>query len=317
MKNSHFLLALVSAACLTFTGCKKNNEESPAPATTINDFFEKNDVPKQSFTVNLDHTNATISGEQGTVITFPKSAFVTKNGSPVTGDISVTVKEIYTKSDMILSDRATTSDGELLLSGGEIYIGAFSNGDTLRLASGTNILIELPASSVDTEMQLFAGSESNGQFNWMPVNTTSSSVPVTSTNWVNDSSATLYSSQSSYIFSTSKLGWINCDRFYSFPVKTKISLSYTNGGTIDNTAAYIVFKNLNSIARFYEHSTNGVFRSAQTPVGEDIMIVVISTKDGKQYFATKETTITEDLSLTLELTEASDESIKTALESLN
>ena len=317
MKNSHFLLALV-AACLVLASCKKNDEESPSPSTTIQDFFEKYEVKKQAFTVNLDHDKATITGEQGTTVTFPKSAFRTKEGLPATGEISIQLTEIYDKSDMVLSDKPTTSDGALLLSGGEILVSALLNGDTLQLANRTAILIELPASSVDKEMQLFTGAiDNNNQFNWTPLKTNLNQTGPTGTSWSRDSVSTFYEDASKYIFSVTKLGWINCDRFYYIPNKTKIDVSFTNRGEMDQTTAYLVFKNINSVARFHERSSDGVLRSGEIPVGETVTVVAFSLKNGKEHYGLKEITISENLNIVIDLTEGSEDEIRTALEVLN
>ncbi|MDF2455401.1 MAG: hypothetical protein K0R51_1394 [Cytophagaceae bacterium] len=318
MKNSHFLLALLAATCLVLASCKKNEEESPTPSTTIQDFFEKYEVKEQAFIVNIDHDKATITGEQGTTVTFPKSAFHTKDGLPATGEISIQLTEIYDKSDMVLSDRPTTSDGTLLLSGGEIFISALINGDTLQLADRTAILIELPASSVDKEMQLFTGAiDNNNPFNWTPLKTNLNQTAPTGTSWSRDSVSTFYEDASKYIFSVTKLGWINCDRFYSIPNKTKIDVSFTNRGEMDQTTAYLVFKNINSVARFYERSSDGVLRSGEIPIGETVTIVAFSLKNGKEHFGLKEITTSENLNVVIDLTEGSEDEIRTALEVLN
>ena len=317
MKKSHFLLALVSAVCLTFTGCKKNKEESPSPdSETLTQFFEKHEVKEQSFTINVDGESSVITGEQGTQITFPQSAFVTQNGTPATGQITITLTEIYNASDMVLSNRPTTSNGQLLESGGEVYVAASLNGEPLRLAHRKNILLQLPASEVEDNMQLFTGSLSSGVFNWTPLETKTAPAPLTPT-WTRDSLSTSYYDQSNYIFSVTKLGWINCDRFYSIPNKTKIEVEITNRGDMEHTTAYLVFKDINSVSRFYEHSSEGHLRSGDIPVGEKVTIVAFSLKNGKEYFAMKEITITEDLFVHIDLEETTEEMLLTSLENLN
>jgi hypothetical protein len=318
MNRTHFLFTLLSAACLTFTGCKKNNADSPAPDSgTLTQFFAKYGAKEQAFTVNLDADSAFIVGKQGTKITFPKSAFVTKDGLPVTGQIAITLTEIYKQSDMVLSDKPTTSDGQLLESGGEICISAFLNGDTLRLARRKNILIQLPTSTRENDMQLFTGSYNSGSFNWTPLTTITATNPLTNQTWVTDSLPTSYYDASKYIFSVTKLGWINCDRFYSIPNKTTIEVQLTNIGDMAHTEAYLVFKDINSVASFHEHSSAGQFISNDIPVGESVTIVAFSLKEGKQYFVMKEITITENLLVNMNLAETSENALRSALESLN
>lgn len=317
MKYSHFLLALASAVCLTFTACKKNNEDNPAPNTSVNDFFEKHEVKAQSFTINVDDASATITGDKGTLVTFPKSVFRTQEGANVSGAISIKLTEIYDQSDMILSNRPTTSEGELLESGGEISISAFQNGEKLLLAHGKNILVQFATENDNTDMKLFTGALEDGMFNWTYLPTRTSQTPIEEATWSTDSVSTFYYDESRYLFSVAKIGWINCDRFYNASNKTTVDVTATNRGTIDNTAAFLVYKDINSVGRFAEHSSQGVWRSGSIPIGQEATVVVISLKDGKQYFGTKEITVAEGLSVNVDLHEATEDDIINTLESFN
>lgn len=315
MKITYFLLALVSTACLTFTGCKKNNEESPAPTSTIKDFFDKTEVKSQTFTIDTDNGQSSITGNQGTKVTFPANAFITSNGTPVTGAVSIELKEIYNKSDMVLSDRPTMSNGRILISGGEIFIGATANGQELRLATNTNILIELaPTTTVDTTMGLFTGTETDSIFNWTPVDIDTTASRDDSLWYVSDPG--YYYDPSHYVFAISTLGWINCDRFN--PQETTYMHVTCHGEpTPSATKVYLIFKNLNSVAQLhYEWGANKYY-SGMAPIGEQVTIVAFGIKDNKEYFATKEITISNDLNVNLDLVASSTEDIQTVLKSLN
>jgi hypothetical protein len=328
MKNSHFLLALVASSCLTLTGCKKNKEEAPAPSatsTTINDFFKNNEVNAQTFTVNTDNGQSSITGAEGTKVTFPENAFTTSDGKPVTGSVSIELKEIYDKSDMVLSDRPTTSDGRLLLSGGEIFIRATANGQALQLDSNTNILIELAQSTVDPNMGLFLEDTDTSEFNWTPIAIDSSRVIVNDSNWVRDSIPCFYYNPSHYIFSISTLGWINCDLFYYNPNPTTIHITCQGAPTANNVRSYIIFKDINAVTQLWSDNYSAIdlginsstFHSYTIPIGQEVTIVAFGIKDNKEYFATKDITVSSDLNVSLDLAEASTEEITTALESLN
>jgi hypothetical protein len=315
MKNTHFLLALVSAACLTFTGCKKSNDESPAPATTIKDFFAKTEVKSQTFTINTNNNQSSITGDQGTKVTFPKNAFTTSDGTPVTGTVSIELKEIYDKSDMVLSDRPTMSDGKLLISGGEIFIRATANGQELQLETNTNILIELAQTTdVDTTMGLFTGSVDDSSFNWTPIDIDTTAARNDSLWYVSDPG--FYYDPTHYVFTIATLGWINCDRFN--PQETTYMHVTCNGApTPSATKVYLIFKNLNSVAQLnYEWGANK-FYSVMAPIGEEVTVVAFGIKDGNEYFAKKDITITNDLNISMDLTQSSSEEITAALKGLN
>lgn len=315
MKTTHFLLAFVSAACLTFTSCKKNNEENPAPATTIKDFFAKTEIKSQTFTINTDNSQYSITGNQGTKVTFPANAFVTSNGTPVKGDVSIELKEIYDKSDMVLSDRPTMSNGRILISGGELFIGATANGQELRLDENTNILIELaPTTTVDTTMGLFTGTETDSIFNWTQVDIDTTATRDDSLWYVSDPG--YYYDPSHYVFAISTLGWINCDKFIG-SASTYMHVTCTGEPTPSATKVYLIFKNLNGVAQLnYEWGAHKYY-SVMAPIGEQATIVAFGIKDNKEYFATKDITVSNDLNVSLDLAPSSSEEIQTALQNLN
>lgn len=315
MKNSHFLLALAAAACLTFTGCKKSEEESPAPAISMKDFFEKTEVKSQTFTINTDNGQSTITGEEGTKVTFPENAFTTIDGTPVTGTVSIELKEIYDKSDMVLSERPTSSDGKLLISGGEIFINATANGQELQLAENTSILVELATTDLEEGMGLFTGSEEDSVFDWTPVPIDSSQVVVNDSNWVNDTIPTYYYDPSHYIFSTNRLQWINCDRFYYSTNNANLSITCSGEPSINDTRVYLIFKDIHSVLQ--PSAYNSIFNAGDLPVGQEVTIVALGIKEGKEYFASKDITIDTDVTVNLDLMQSSESEIKAALENLN
>jgi hypothetical protein len=319
MKKTQILLASMVVVASVFTGCKKNKNENPTPdsppvtitsSSTMIDFISKNGAQKQNFTVNVDNGQATITGVEGTKVTFPEDAFTTTSGQPVTGSISVQLVEIFDQAGMVLSDRPTTSNGQLLVSGGEIFIGATANGQTLVLNDSTSILITLPSDSVNAGMTLFTGSDSS-QFNWnvIPNVVQTNNQQFSDTSWANDTIPYFYYDPSKYIFTITQLGWINCDLFYNTPNTTSINI--TCSGIVDavNMRAYLVYKNINSVAQLWSNSTPGIFTQSNVPNGEPISIAVFCLKDGKEYLGIKEVTVSTNLSTTVELVESSEADI--------
>ena len=119
MKTKLFLSLTIFIAGLVFS-CGKKNDTIPAlfkePYGSMSDFFKKNEAPTQVFTLNAA-TGAVIIGAQGTKIIFPAYAFKHSNGSIVTGAVSILLREVYKKSDMLLTKLSTTSNGAPLISG--------------------------------------------------------------------------------------------------------------------------------------------------------------------------------------------------------
>jgi hypothetical protein len=106
--------------------CKKKEKEKVQPETgpkNISEFFKQNEVRSQYFTVNSS-SGGTVTGNKGTKISIPANAFKKSDGSAVAGNINIELKEVFKKSEMILSDKSTVSYGQILVSGGEFYIAA-------------------------------------------------------------------------------------------------------------------------------------------------------------------------------------------------
>src|ERR1051325_7874390 len=94
--------------------CGKKDETIPTtkePYGSMSDFFLKNGAATQVFTISAS-LGGTITGSQGTKITFPSNAFKHFNGNSVSGNVSVVLKEVYKKSDMLLTKISTTTYSE-------------------------------------------------------------------------------------------------------------------------------------------------------------------------------------------------------------
>ena len=85
------------------------------------DFFEKNGVQMQTHTIDAT-AGGTFTSPQGTVVTIPANAFVTGGGAPITGNVNIEFKDIYKKSDMLLSNMSTQTATGPLKSAGEFFI---------------------------------------------------------------------------------------------------------------------------------------------------------------------------------------------------
>jgi hypothetical protein len=106
----------------------------------------------------------TVVAKQGTRIIVPANAFDVPEGTKVL----IKVTEVFRKSDMILQNLATVSNGHALETGGMIKIEAFADGAPIQLKEGMALDIEVPTKEVEDEMQLFASNVAeDGSINWV------------------------------------------------------------------------------------------------------------------------------------------------------
>ena len=288
---------------------------------SILDFFMANAVKNQSFIINLTDSNATIVGTSGTNVTFLKNSLLLQ-GQVYTGDIKISMTEIYDQLNMILSDKTTlTTDGKSLISGGQIYMNATTiDGQPLQIRDSSFFLVKMPIdSALQSGMTSFSGSiDTSGNVQWLRSNPdtakafTADPLDFDST-WYKNLNPVFYYTSSQYIFTVNKLGWINCAKFWKINAKINIGVTCISPCTIRNTRVFVTYRNTNSAAGCYHNGT--AFMANGVPAGYAATIVAIGYDDGdgKQYFSVKDTTASNNINITLNLVQSSQDSIKSVL----
>ena len=207
---------------------------------TLEEYFNTNIPQGENFSVSASN-GGTIYGKKGSVISIPPNAFVTQNGLPVNGNVDIRIKEIFTNSDMIFSGIFPVSKGDIINSGGEIFVSASQNGNTLRVANGKYLAVDMPAQAVDPQMELFfAGpDESPAQTNWTVLDTASSS----------RSNFVYYSNGNTYNINLDSLGWCNIDRFLKTLTFCPVTYNLIGVSGLDNTntKAFAIYKSQNVV----------------------------------------------------------------------
>lgn len=95
------------------------------------------------------------------------------------------------------------------------------------------------------------------------------------------------SAVSAYLFSSSKLGWINCDRFYR---NSSPRVDYSvNVGSSQQAEIKIIFNDINSVLNAWVKDGRYVFYNL--PIGMSITLFAVKREDGQYYLATKKTRI--------------------------
>lgn len=303
-----------------------------------NTIFNQFEKESQFFTGKTNEV-ITITGKEGTKITIPKNSLKKANGKFAIGKIDIELQEFYKKSDAVAANLHTMSNGIMLESGGMVYIKATSKGDELQLKKGAEITLEFASKDNPNDMQTFYGyPKEDKTVDW---NTNDNFVTTEEENW--STYAVFYSDGktqrdtvygespkkksfnrattdtekvkaiSTTILTSTKLGWINCDRFYEIKDKTDllvdIDLKY-------KPEIRLVFKDINSIMSGYIDKNNKLILGG-IPVGRKATLMAFSCVENEVYFATKEIVIDKDATIGLELKKTSVAEFKTVLQQLN
>ncbi|MGB8192491.1 MAG: cytochrome c [Chitinophagaceae bacterium] len=134
-------------ATLLLTACQSGTDQ----------LFQPGAITSQFFTIPAGK-DTTLRTKQGAIIEIPKGAFQT-NGSSV----QLEIKEAYHLSEMIRAGLTTQSNGQLLSSGGMIYINAVGE-NTVKITEA--IKVAIPSRELK-DMQLFKGEQDgDGNINW-------------------------------------------------------------------------------------------------------------------------------------------------------
>lgn len=299
MKKLKNILGVLLVVALLTVSCDKSDGEIITQGldySNIKGFFEANGVQGQEFTIDAA-TGGSITGAEGTVVTFPANSFVDGNNNPVTGTINIVIKEIFKPSQMILSNKPTNAIGldgsnTFLLSEGETEVIVSQNGVELQLASHMSYKIRVPsAGGEDDDMLPFQGVASDEQGIIWKVDGGSRT------------SAEYDPAPGSYLYEVFDTGWYNCDKFYTFSgIKTTNFVNLTASPNQSETAVYVIYKenNLPAVVKFSTSYNNGVQSYVDMlPVGLNITYVAITLKNNQQYLAVENVTISENEELTL------------------
>lgn len=330
MKNlfKNLLLSTIGSTLLLMSSCKKDIlTESPLPDldnyTSVKDFYTKNQARLQTFSVNAT-TGGSFTCEKGTKITIPANAFVDVNGSQIHGDIKFNIKEIYDKSDMLLSNKPTSMFTGIdtagratftpLKSGGEVFIQPVVDSGKVFIQKGKNIDIAMPTPEIDGNMQAFVEkpipNDTIGQFLWQRDTVNTVKADTNTLNYIYK----LYSFSSNNDQGT----WCNSDSPTYFPVNNQVTIKFAQTDNFQqyNTNVFLVFKNVKSMVHVYSDGATG-FPYDYAPNNEECTLVAMGIKDGKVFSSFTPITITSGANINFSLKETTTDEFKTKLKTLN
>ena len=117
---------------------------------------EESDVTPTVFNIQ-SNSDTILFGKSGTALYLEANSLEFIDGTTTDSIVRIELKEYYAISDIVTQNLSTTSNEELLETGGMIKIEAFSNKKPLQLKPGKEITVHFPKSGNKKEMNLFSG----------------------------------------------------------------------------------------------------------------------------------------------------------------
>ena len=298
-----FLMCVVAVIVVSCT--KKNNATGPKPG--VNQVFSALVTTPQNFTITVG-ISETIRGADGTILSFYPNSFKDKSGNIITsGNVSLSLMEMYTPGDMMANRAATvTGSGAFLQSSGQIRITATMNGEEV-FANKYGVAF-MKMGTGPSEMMLYYGSNQNNDslVTWTMSDTAGNPGAVATS-----ADSVTYGGNVSlmYVFDTAtNFNYINCDLLPGTTTQsTRIFITMPDGSyTLDNTEVFLVIPSLNSMTQnrigSYDAATHTIKfgdDGSQVPVGVTYELAIITNKNGSYYYdEISGTTTAADMTLT-------------------
>lgn len=273
-------LTIIALATLVLISCKKSDTAVIPVDNSFATFVAVNNDAVQTFTIDAA-TGGSITAKRGTKITFPPNCFANPDNSITTGNVLVTVKEALLKKQWILESLATTTQTDMLVSGGMLDIAAKRSGDGIEVKLAPAMLVPTPSlvNVVKVEVPRLLDRPDTLRL-FVPANqATPSATPPSS--WA----ASYYpfgNGSNSYVFQLPQFRWVNCDGLANQPgVKTTIKITPDLTGVTGATGvqAMLVYRNISTVITVQPFATYMQSYTNSIPVGSTAYVVCIG-KDG-------------------------------------
>lgn len=244
----------------------------------LNNFFAEKEDKVRIYSIDASRVT-TIVGRKGARFSFQPDCFSDALGNPVTGEVQIHLREVFQKGEMVLSNRMATSEDRLLEAAGQFFLFATQNHHPLELREP--ITVEVPVHQSLTNpvaIRLFAGSSSS----ILPFNPN----PIFDWKLVVDKPLKIrkISGKKYFHFEIEAFNWYGCQYFYAKKtVRTMVSArSVADVESFDDQAAFLVFKDIHSVARMYLHGNR--FTAFNIPVNLSAYALIIALKDRQLHF---------------------------------
>ncbi|RYY56617.1 MAG: hypothetical protein EOO09_05665 [Chitinophagaceae bacterium] len=125
-------------------------------------------VIRPEFFTIVTSRDTIIETKSGIVFSFAAGSFRDKNGTPLSGDVSVTIKEAMDPASILKAGLSTMSGNRQLETGGMFYLDFRQHGNTVHIDPAKPVYAQVPRGPGSEGMQLFEGKRTaSGSIDWV------------------------------------------------------------------------------------------------------------------------------------------------------
>jgi len=279
IKPIHFLLP---AFLITIIACRKPTIiPPPVPTSSIHDSIQFNFQNRSQYFTFNGGSGGDFVTEKSVEFHIPYYAFRYENGDTVFSTIHVELVEIPEPQDMILVNKPSTADNQVINSGGHFKM-EFSVNNNPVFLQDTMIYIKVPKTASNPNMYIFDGIvDATGYVNWIP-----------STDELGQYKSVLTASEivngviqeyDSLILDETNANWISYGRFLdNSGSQTKLAYTLPELHDNSNTFYFLHFDNVNAVMAGYFDGYQFITPST-IPIGSNVTVVLISEIDNNYY----------------------------------
>jgi hypothetical protein len=316
----HNILFVFASFLLFIFSCKKSDTSSTNNPSQLSQLYSELRYTPQNLSVTAG-TYQAVQGANGTVLNFYPNSFKDANNNIInSGTVNIQLIEMYKPGDMISNRISTTANGQLLQSGGQIFISATMNGQEL-FANKYGIAFKQSVAS-SNQMELYYGNSANSDsvVTWALSDTSKNGTICPKT--IID---TILGHAIYYPFDSCRsFHWVNCDHFYSTTSpRTDVSVILPNNTyEFYNTDVFIILPDINSAVLYSTYnSTTNTFGFLEAgilglPIGLNYELAIVSNKNGSYYYFTQSGVITNGMKINATMTSDTKNNILSKLATL-
>jgi hypothetical protein len=154
------ILSIIAYSCNSATEPESENKKLINPelyfASSMDELKMQLKISTDTFSINSTR-DTIITAKKGTKLFIPKNILRFENGSPIENRVTITISEYYSQQDFIQGNLSTTSNNQLIETGGMINIAAKCKDQILTVKKGKKYGLYFPKNENAKQMQTFYG----------------------------------------------------------------------------------------------------------------------------------------------------------------